>query len=337
MYNSKNESYDSKRIIMSNPLVSVVIPTYNREKTIKRCIDSVLNQTYKNIEIIVVDDGSTDDTKTIIDGYIAVGNGGGGDDIIHYLYQENAGAQVARNKGIRHSNAEWITFLDSDDEWMSDKLEKQVKIIQENHYNRYIVIHSDAILRDTINKTERLFGIPKVCGDNVYPLLLQHPSPMFGAILTSKLALQEIGYLDEDVPSYQEWDTAIRLSKICKFIQMQEPSFIYYYHLMETISKDKIRDIQGYDYVINKYRNEMSKFALKGTYENHLIIQYKKCINWKLRKIAFKFFLRMPFDYQLKILLRNMLKILFQKVKQGDKRKVTILKFIKFSYHKNKL
>lgn len=71
MYNSKNESYDSKRIIMSNPLVSVVIPTYNREKTIKRCIDSVLNSTYRNIEIIVVDDGSTDSTQAIVDSYIA--------------------------------------------------------------------------------------------------------------------------------------------------------------------------------------------------------------------------------------------------------------------------
>lgn len=80
MYNSKNESYDSKRIIMSNPLVSVVIPTYNRANIIKNTIDSVLNQTYKNIEIIVVDDGSTDNTQAIVDSYIAdimLGVGGG--------------------------------------------------------------------------------------------------------------------------------------------------------------------------------------------------------------------------------------------------------------------
>lgn len=79
MYNSKNENYDSKRI-MSNPLVSVVIPTYNRANIIKNTIDSVLNQTYKNIEIIVVDDGSTDNTQAIVDSYIAdimLGVGGG--------------------------------------------------------------------------------------------------------------------------------------------------------------------------------------------------------------------------------------------------------------------
>ena len=80
MYNSKNENYDSKTIIMSNPLVSVVIPTYNRANIIKNTIDSVLNQTYKNIEIIVVDDGSTDNTQAIVDSYIAdimLGVGGG--------------------------------------------------------------------------------------------------------------------------------------------------------------------------------------------------------------------------------------------------------------------
>lgn len=79
---------------MNSPLVSVIIPTYNRAKTIKRCINSVLNQTYNNIEIIIIDDGSIDSTKAIVDDYIALW--GGDNKMIRYIYQKNAGAQVAR-------------------------------------------------------------------------------------------------------------------------------------------------------------------------------------------------------------------------------------------------
>ena len=168
------------------------------------------------------------------------------------------------------------------------------------------MVHSDCILKDTMNNTKKLFGIPKVDGDNEYLSLLQHPSPMFPALFTSKLALEEIGYLDEKVPSYQEWDTAIRLAKICKFVQMPEPSFIYYYHSGETISKDKLRDIQGYDYIIKKHKSEILRVCPKNTYRNHLINQYEKCKNWGFRKMAFKIFLQMPFGYQCKLFIQKL-------------------------------
>lgn len=227
--------------------------------------------------------------------------------------------------------------MDSDDEWLPDKLKKQVQIMIKNNHNPHIVIHSDAILKDTINNTGRLFGINKVEGDNVYSILLQQPSPMFQSIFTSKLALKEIGYLDVNIPSYQEWDTCIRLAKKCKFIQMQEPTFIYYYHSGETISKDKVRDIRGYDYIINKYKSEMLKFASKNTYRNHIINQYNRCVMWGLNKMAFKYFLQMCIGDKLKILGRTILTALFTKERQGNKRTIAILLCIKFSYNKQKL
>lgn len=235
--------------------------------------------------------------------------------MLKYIYQKNAGAQAARNNGIKNASAEWIAFLDSDDEWLQDKLEKQMNAICQNNYNQHIVLHSDAILKDTTNNIERLFGIPKVDGDNVYSTLLKHPSPTFPSILTSKLALKEIGYLDEKVPSYQEWDTAIRLSKICKFIQMKEPSFIYYYHNGETISKDKLRDICGYNYVINKHKTQIIKNAGKDAWENHLVIQLNNCVEYYGKgvcKIALKIFFQMP--HKLKF-LPKMCKILLKELK----------------------
>ena len=103
--------------------VSVIIPTYNRSSVLSRAIDSVLRQSFKDFELIVVDDGSTDNTKELIEKY---------SDQITYIYQDNKGVSAARNKGLEHAKGEWIAFLDSDDEWKKKKLEKQIAFIEIN-------------------------------------------------------------------------------------------------------------------------------------------------------------------------------------------------------------
>ena len=100
------------------PLVSVVIPTYNRAAFVGKAVDSVLNQTFTDYEVIVVDDGSTDDTREQLNKY---GSG------IRYIYQENQGVSAARNTGIAASRGEWLAFLDSDDEWQRDYLARQIR------------------------------------------------------------------------------------------------------------------------------------------------------------------------------------------------------------------
>lgn len=119
---------------------------------------------------------------------------------------------------------------------------------------------------------------------------------MFQAILTSKQALHEIGYLDENVPSYQEWDTSIRLAKICRFIQLPYPTFSYYYHTGETISKNKLRDLQGYQYIISKFKSEIIKYCGIRIWKQHLLIQFDKCMNWKLYAQAFLYVKQYPFS-----------------------------------------
>ena len=105
-------------------MVSVIIPVYNRAKTIKKSIDSVLNQSFQDIEVVVVDDGSTDDTALIVKEI--------SDPRVRYYYQENMGACVARNHGIDVSSGELIAFQDSDDFWYPEKLQKQVDVILRN-------------------------------------------------------------------------------------------------------------------------------------------------------------------------------------------------------------
>ncbi len=103
--------------------VSVIIPTYNRSRIVTRAIDSVLSQSYENFEVIVIDDGSTDDTKEVLKNKYG--------DSIRYIYQPNKGPSAARNTGINASRFELIAFLDSDDEWLREKLELQVPVMSD--------------------------------------------------------------------------------------------------------------------------------------------------------------------------------------------------------------
>jgi len=104
-----------------NPLVSVIIPTFNRAGVVTRAVDSVLGQTYRPVEVIVVDDGSTDTTPEVLKSY---GNA------IVSVVQDNAGPSAARNRGVRESRGDLIAFLDSDDLWLAGKLERQVDLLQ---------------------------------------------------------------------------------------------------------------------------------------------------------------------------------------------------------------
>ena len=105
-----------------NPKVSVVIPTYNRAATVPRAIESVLAQTVTDLEVIVVDDGSSDDTGKVLGEMFG--------DRIRYYAQTNQGASVARNRGVEEARGEWIAFLDSDDLWEKEKLEWQFKALE---------------------------------------------------------------------------------------------------------------------------------------------------------------------------------------------------------------
>lgn len=114
---------------MNKDLVSIIMPTYNCSKFISLAIESVLRQTYKNWELIIVDDCSTDDTEDVVKKYLSDGR------INYYKLEENSGAAVARNLAMKKSNGRYIAFLDSDDMWKFNKLEKQLQFMTDNAYS----------------------------------------------------------------------------------------------------------------------------------------------------------------------------------------------------------
>lgn len=118
-------------------LVSVIIPTYNRAHVLSRAVDSVLAQTFLDWELLIIDDGSTDNTQKIIKSKYIHHNQ------IHYYYQANQGVSSARNTGIHHAKGLWIALLDSDDKWLPNKLTEQLSFIQRNP--NYKLCHTDEI------------------------------------------------------------------------------------------------------------------------------------------------------------------------------------------------
>jgi glycosyltransferase involved in cell wall biosynthesis len=229
--------------------VSVVVPTYNRAHTIRRCLASILGQTVSPNEVIVVDDASTDDTTSVVKSI--------SDERLRLITMpSHKGAQAARNVGIKNAQGDHIAFLDSDDEWLPEKLEWQIKEIA--RMKKPCVVHGTGWIYREQEKTREIFQIPRLNGF-VYKELLAHPGPFYQCLFVPKKNLAEIGFLDEKVPSYQEWDTSIALAKTLDFVFIDKPLMIYHIHGGDSISKNRVKEAEGWQYVVEKYRTEILK------------------------------------------------------------------------------
>lgn len=230
-------------------LISVVIPAYKRAHIIKRTIQSVLKQTYQDFEIIVVDDGSKDDTESVVTSFSKE------EPRIHYFcHDTNRGAQAARNTGARAAQGEWIAFLDSDDYYTLNSLEMRMMVARKEKVK---VVHSEG---EVLIKGESIdnYGVTPLKG-YVYRNLLTDPGPLFSGFLIAKEALKKVGYLDEQIVSYQDWDTVIRLAKYYSFGFVTEPTFVYDRRGDDTISKNMLHEVKGYKQVFDKHFWEILK------------------------------------------------------------------------------
>lgn len=144
-----------------NELVSIITPSYNTAKFIGKTIESVQNQTYQKWEMIIVDDCSTDNTDEVIDGYLS-------DKRIKYIKNEkNSGAAVSRNRALREAKGKWIAFLDSDDLWMPEKLEKQIGFMEKNGYH-FSYANYEEIDTDGKRTCVRVTGPKKITKAGMY-------------------------------------------------------------------------------------------------------------------------------------------------------------------------
>lgn len=214
----------------SRPSVSIIIPTYNCETYIAETINSVLGQTLKDLELIIVDDGSTDNTREIAASY-------GGS--VRLLAQRNAGVCAARNHGIREAAGRHICLMDHDDYWFPEKLELQVEEMKRRPevglvYSTFLwwfpddhgVFPAPESFSDLMGET----GIDEEFSGWIYHLLLLDCWVLTSAALIRAEVFDKCGVFDESLPYSEDWDLWLRISREYPFIKLKRPLTLYRQH-----------------------------------------------------------------------------------------------------------
>lgn len=202
------------------PLVSVVIPVYNDEKYIQECVKSALNQDYENLEVIVVDDGSSDSTLKILQTF---------GEKIHYIHQENRGTAAALNKGIQNASGELIAWLSSDDLFLPKKIERQVEKFLEKPLLE--LVYTDWIMIDSQGKEVKVVHCPSPPVERFVLEMLQENFINGSSIVIRRECFEKVGYFDETLPADSDGDMWFRmLKKGCHFGHLPIPLIKYRWH-----------------------------------------------------------------------------------------------------------
>ena len=203
-------------MIKSTPAVSVVVAAYNYARYLPMAVDSILAQTYRDFEIIVVDDGSTDNTQAVVLPYINA-------NAIRYFRQINSGQAVAKNMGIKESRGEYVAFLDADDIWFPAKLEKQMPLFSKAEIG---VVYSKRVLIDK-NHNESPFSHPKLYRGRVLDHIFIDNFVGFSSAVVRKKCFDKVGIFDESLPMAIDYDLWLRIALHYEFDFVDEPLFKY--------------------------------------------------------------------------------------------------------------
>ena len=253
--------------------ISVIIPTFNRRHTLQRAINSVLNQTFKPVEIIVVDDGSTDDTDEWLQ--------------LHYpsiklISQSNCGVSSARNKGIQHAQKDWISLLDSDDEWLEYKLAKQVNLLLKNP--NILFCHTDEIwvrngVRVNQGKKHQKYG--GMIFENCLDMCRISPS----SSLFHRSLLDDVGFFEEELKVCEDYDLWLRITAKYPVLYLDEPLIIKYGGHKDQLSKVP-EGIERYRIQTLEKLRQDKKLDLKQKYlvERMLVKKYTIYANGVLKR-----------------------------------------------------
>ncbi len=220
--------------------ISVIIPTFNRIDLLKRAIDSVLNQSIKPYDIIVVDDGSTDGTSGMIQQKYKS---------IKLFQQNNSGVSTARNKGIKLAEGDWIALLDSDDEWKKNKLEEQVNKLTDNP--KYGFCHTNEIwIRNGIRVNQKKRH--KKYGGFIFDKCLDICRISPSSVLFNKNIINHVGYFNDKLPVCEDYDLWLRITADFEILFIDKPLIVKYgghndqlSHSVEAIERFRIRALES--------------------------------------------------------------------------------------------
>ncbi len=225
------------------PTVSVIIPTYNRADMLRNALKSVIEQEYRDLDVIVVDDASTDDTRKVVASI---------DDprVRLVRHEDRRGGSAARNTGIRLARGEIVAFLDSDDEWLPAKIREQVRVFADDP-SCGVVYTGFVDIDDRGRATYRRRVLPE--GWLVRELFTGNVVGTASTVAVRRQCFEEVGLFDETLPSCQDWDMWIRLAKRCRFRAIPRPLVRYYRHGGPQISKARAAVREGHERVFEKH------------------------------------------------------------------------------------
>ena len=252
-------------------LVSVILPTYNRARLLRRAVKSVLNQTFEDFELIIVDDGSTDNTESVIRSF--------NDDRIKYIrHPTRKGASAARNTGIKASRGKYIAFQDSDDEWFPEKLEKQVNAF-ENARSDVGVVYTGMwrIRKDNSRKYYPVKEVERKEG-YIHEVLIKRSLDI--ATVTAMVrreCFDKMGVFDENLLAFEDYDLWLRISKYYPFKCIDEP-LVRAFFQEDSITLNVDASVTAMERIILKHWEDFTKYpkALRKHciwMGNHLILR----------------------------------------------------------------
>ncbi len=265
------------------PLVSILIPLYNSEKYIAKTIENCLDQRYKNIEIIIVDDGSTDNSAEIADEYAKKYEN------IKLYRQENSGAPRARNLAFAKSKGEYIQYLDADDLMSENKISSQMERAIENNFDPYILFSSKfSYFKESIDDAEYFFQpIDHSYDSGIEWLIDAWSGGGFGVVmgwLTHRELISKVGIWDESLKKNQDGEFFSRVLLRAKKVIMTDDTMVYYRRTgLYTISASRsekaiysaLRSLKKYERNIEKFNNRQLKESLAISYANFIREHYK--------------------------------------------------------------
>ncbi|WP_394121471.1 glycosyltransferase family 2 protein [Planococcus donghaensis] len=251
-------------MVTLNDKVSVIIPTYNRSELLKKAVESLKNQSHQNFEIIIIDDFSTDDTASVVEEME--------DDRIIYLKHDiNKGGSEARNTGIKRATGNFIGFLDSDDQWLPQKLEKQLGQF-EGQPDVGVVYTGVQVVNENNQPTRKI--IPEYRGDILPKLFESNCIDTTSSVLVRKEVLDQVQGFDAGLPSCQDWDLYIRLAQVTKFDFVKDNMVLFYHHSGERITTNKKSVLNGHLSIFEKYKALAVK-QQKSTFHRFVLTIWK--------------------------------------------------------------
>lgn len=226
-----------------NPLISVVLPSFNRADTLPRAIDSVLNQSYRNLELIVVDDASTDGTQDLLLGI-------SDNRVKSIVLEHNSGGSRARNHGVHMAQGNYIAFQDSDDEWCSEKLLIQMEKLRED---QNAVACFCPFVRE-LSGTKRTFGVTGSHGDvDLVSRLLAGNFIGTPTLILKREIFWSVGGFDDTLPRYQDWDLVLRLALQGNEFCCTREELVRVYNAPNSISTDPMSEIEAIGRILRKH------------------------------------------------------------------------------------